>query len=253
MPITLPVTYSAPDDGYQASVIDALQLGVYLLMMADDTNRKRYSMDPANAAAGVRIVQSKDALHSQDGMIIVPQQIIGVDLARSEIRADRTAGAGTMTVRIAITFLRHYRPRYVGESEINAVRDMDDPSVASELAHIVGILERGTLYLEDMETANGKVVDPMRTALAGEGTYDASTHIYTLNENPPSITIMQADFLSKDPKRSVDKIWREAQENAANEAPIIAFAKYIGVAYGVLAEYEVIVPDLGDLTRGGQV
>lgn len=251
MASTLPITFSAPDDGYQASVIDALQLGVYLLLMADDTNRKRYSMDPENAAAGVRIVQSKDAIHSQDGMIIVPQQIVGVDLPRSEIRADRTAGAGTIIVRVLVSFLRHYRPRYVGESETNTDRDMDEPSIASELAHIVGIFERGTLYLEDMETADGKVVDPMRTALAEDGTYDTATPIYTLNENPPSISIQQADFLSRDPKRSVEKIWRDAQDNAQEEAPIIAFAKYIGVAYGVVAEYEVIVPDLGDLTRGG--
>lgn len=232
----LPKTYSPPGDAYEPPVEEALQFGVWLMLNADNLNRKLVSYVDDNPAAGVRIREAKAEIDQADMSIVVPQQIVSVPFASVGFEYDTTRG-GKRKVPIRIKYLVPYQTSYA-DSELPPSAS---PSVLRVLSRIDEILLRGTLYIaEDINgpvtTMDGKVVDPYRTPLLTEetaptpelvGTYDP-TAIAWLNEKPPDLGRDNPEF------------WlRRRVTDASKLDPV----RDIAVAYGVTARYEIRIHD----------
>lgn len=229
--MTIPVTFSAPGDGYEPSAEDCLRDGVWLMLYADNVNRKGYSFNEADASAGVRIVSGVAHTETNTGKLVVPQQIVTVAVPSNRFNF-ATGGAGEKSISIAIAHLE--RPE-TGYLDI----DVDTPAMTPEqrLARTEEILMRGTLYAADITSAKGRVIDPYYTPKLGDGTYDPE-QLLILNDRPPEITRMAPLPVRLRSPRNENEIFID---------PL----KDIGVAYSLVATYIVDLASRENMRRGG--
>lgn len=233
--MTIPKTFSAPSDetypalkGFRPSQEDALRYAVWLMMMADDVNRRAYSYVPDDPTRGVRITQGRPDHDPETLSITLPCQIIGVALQSGRFTYS-TSRAGELEIVIACAHLE--------ATNTSMLRpDVDAPSLTAEtrLDRQRQILMRGTLYKEGMESDQSRVIDPYRTPLKEDGTYDLSA-VKWLSVKAPDIT----------PTRKITFPNRRVKSDA--ELLALDPVKDFAVSFGWLAKYTVVVSDRDEM------
>lgn len=228
--MTIPVTFSAPPDetfpelnGYVPSLEDSIRKGVWLMLRADDVNRKAHSNDPEDAAAGVNIYQGRPA-YDPDRLSIkrLPCQVVDIAPAGSDFRY-LTANAGERIIIVGVSLLNAASTALLPE----------DASVTTEamLSRVRSILMRGTLWKSDMSTNKGRVIDPFFAPRNEDGTYAAPPPSAYLNMEGP-------DIRPSSPRYIQNRYVRTAKE-AEDLHPVRDFA----VSFGWRAAYRIIVGD----------
>jgi hypothetical protein len=236
-----PRTFSQGSETLEPSIEDALRDGIWIMLRADDGNRKTYSFDDDEPAAGIRIYSGVAHVDPSEGRIIIPQQIVTVAVASNRL-AFETTGDASKRVTIAIAHLE--RPE-TGYLEV----DVDAPAITPEarLARTEEILMRGTLFIEDMATNNGRVIDPYRSPIYDEDTAatpdDVGLYIPEevryLNELLPEVVRAQPLPIRLRAART--------QAEALNIDPVTDLA----VVYSLLATYTISIGDRENLRLGG--
>lgn len=228
MPI--PTTFSAPSDetfpalnGFEPSPEDSLRYAVWLMLMADDVNRRAYSYDPDDAAKGVRISQGRPDYDTDTLALVLPCQIVQVAVSAGRWTYS-TSKAGTLDITIGIAHIE-------AANTSKLPLDVAAPPITAEtrLNRVRRILMRGTLHRESTATNAGKVIDPYRTPLAEDGTYAAP--LVWMNSDAPEVT----------PARRVSF----PNKRVRNDAELLAMdpVRDFAVSYGWLARYTVSVSD----------
>jgi hypothetical protein len=225
----LPVTFSAPGDSYFPSVEDCLRDGVYLMLRADDVNRRAYSFDADDPAMGVRISSEVERVDNNHRLLL-PQQIVAVGFNSIRFQLELT-NTGTQRITINIGFYE------ASNSEFLDV-DLETPpvTVLSKMARVKEILFRGTLYKLGMESNNGRVVDPYNSPLNEDGTYD-ETKIRELNRLLPEVVYA--------PPRAI------ALRKPTSEEDWLDPVRDLGVLYSLSATYVIDMQDRENMTLGG--
>lgn len=232
--MTIPKTYSAPPDetypglkGYVPSKEDALRYAVWLMLVADDVNRATHSNDPSNPAAGVNIFQCRPEYDAGSLAIKrLPCQIVDTVVGQSTWLY-ATSRAGELAIVIGVACLEP-----VDTSTVRTDPDAPSLTMETKLDRVRRILMRGTLWKEGMETGDGKVIDPYRTARKEDGSYDMSTASW-LSLQPPEIrpaSRVKFPNTNKPTKTAADLLQLD---------PVRDFA----VSFGWLAKYPVVVND----------
>jgi hypothetical protein len=230
--VPIPKTFSAPPDttfealgGYVPSKEDALRYAVWLMLMADDVNRKAHSNVREDADAGVNIYQGRPEYDPLTLAIRrLPCQI--VDIAPNDGRwTYETSHAGQLEIVIGIALLETANTSMLGS-------DVTAPPLTMEtkLDRVRQILMRGTLWNDDMTTGDGKVIDPYRTALKEDGTYDMAGAKFIATLAPEIRPTGKRTFVNK-------RVRTQAEADALD--PVRDFA----VSFGWRARYIVNVPD----------
>lgn len=226
----IPKTFSAPADetyanlkGYVPSPEDSARYAVWLMLMADDVNRRDMSYVPDEPERGVRISQGQPDYDPATLALILPCEIVQVAVSSGQFKYD-TNRAGELDVTIGVALLEPASSAKIGN-------DVDAPPLTSEtrLHRIRQILMRGTLYDTKATTRDGALVDPYRSPRKEDGTYDLDGPAIWLCTKGPDITPTRKTTF---PNRRV----RSDADLAALD-PVRDFA----VSYGWLARYSIIV------------
>lgn len=225
----LPVTFSAPGDSYEPTVADCLRDGVYLMLYADNLNRKTYSYDDDDPSKGVRI-NSEVEQTDEDARLVVPQQIVAVAFGGTRFTLHTSSG-GSLRITISIGFI---------EANDSASLDVDilspPATVLAKMGRVEEILRKGTLHVAGMTTNNGRVVDPYNSPLNEDGTYDVS-QIRELNRNLPEIQYAAPRAIRRIPPTE-EETWLDPVRD-------------IGVLYALTATYEIDMSDRENMRIGG--
>lgn len=228
--MAIPKTFSAAGDatfpalnGFAPSREDSLRFAVWLMLYADDVNRRAYSYDPNDEAKGVRITQGRPDYDPETLALVLPCQLVSVAVASSRFQFS-TSKAGELEVVIGVA--------HIEASNSSTIRpDVDAPSLTAEtrLDRVRQILMRGTIYEEDQDRF-GRVVDPYRTPRLGDESYDMSGARW-LSLQAPDVT----------PTRKITFPNRRVRSDAELLAldPVRDFA----VSFGWLARYTVAIGD----------
>lgn len=238
MPI--PKTFSAPADetfpalkGFAPSYEDSSRYAVWLMMYADDVNRRDYSYDDDDVSKGVRILQNRPEMDPTTGQLsALPQQVIGVSFSATRVTPETGRGA-EITVEIALAHIEAMDSAWL-DSDV----DNPPPTVEMRCGRWRQILERGTIFEEDQSEETYALIDPYYTPRNLDDTYDTSQLVY-LTTKPPTVRPTARQVLTKKWVRT------EAELRALD--PIRDFA----VAYGVLATFQITVTDRGKWRSGG--
>lgn len=237
MPI--PKTFSAPADetfpalnGYAPSIEDCARYAVWLMMYADDVNRKSYSFDDDDPAKGVRIRQNRADMDPVTGALVLPQQLIGVRFDGSRF-AFETGMGGEETVEIACMHIEA-----VDSSWLDT--DVDHPPLTLETrcARWREILMRGTIFEEEQSEETYALVDPYYSGRNEDGSFDTS-QLVTLTTKPPEVRPTARSVFPAKKVTSEAELWKLD--------PVKDFA----VAYGVRAIFQIPVRDRRNMRRGG--
>jgi hypothetical protein len=238
--VPIPKTFSAPADetfpalnGYAPTIEDSTRYAVWLMMYADDVNRKSYSFDDDDPAKGVRIRQNRADADPVTGQLVLPQQLIGVRFDASRFTYE-TGMSGEETVEIACMHLEA-----VDSSWLDT--DVDNPPLTLEArcGRWREILMRGTIFEEaQLQKETYALVDPFYSPLDENGFYDTSQMV-TLTTKPPAVRPTARSVFPARPVKSEAELWKLD--------PVKDFA----VAYGVLATFQIPVRDRRNMRRGG--
>ena len=196
--------------------------------MADNANRKAYSFDDDDPDKGVRI-SSEIEQTDEDGRLQVPQQVVvvGFGSVRGEPRVSLQSSR-RVTINIGLF-----------EANDSAALEVDlvAPSITvlAKLRRVEEILMRGTLYESGMETNRGVVVDPYRSELNEDGTYNTAAMV-TMNVLLPDVV--------RAPPRAIART-----KTGELDLPVDP-VRDIAVLYGVSATYTVEIPDRDAITLG---
>jgi hypothetical protein len=227
----IPKTFSAPADetypalnGYVPSPEDSLRYAVWLMLMADDVNRRAYSYDPEDESKGVRISQGRPDYDAQTLAIDLPCQIVDVSATAVEWKYS-TSHAGELELTAGIALIE--KP---SSAKVLGDATAPDLTVHMKLDRVRRILMRGTLWREDINTQNGKLIDPYRTPLLDDGSYDMDAAVWLSVKAPDIRPARRQTFPNKRVRTDAD---------LAALDPIRDFA----VSYGWLAKYTVSVSD----------
>lgn len=233
--MTLPTTFSAPGTAYRPSVHDCLRDGIYLMLLADDLNRKAFSYDDADPSKGVRI-RAEVEQTDDDGRLVTPQQIIAVGFGSSRFTLDVSRG-GTLKATVNIGILE-------ANTSGGVSVDVGIPpvTVLAKLARVHAILMRGTLYAAGQPTNNSQVIDPYNSELNEDGTYDQSA-LRVLNTIAPEIVYA--------PPRSILRKKPTTEEELLRALMAIDLARDSAVLYGLSATYTIDMTSREDLELGG--
>ena len=246
----IPLTFSpsADDDAYAPCAEDALLAGVWLMMRADNINRKKYSYDPDNADAASRIVMDRAAIDESGGghrgRLIVPQMVVG--LVNSANRFDFEIQGGVKTITVAIIHLEVAATEYADAGNVDFDPSAFKETASTVQAHVEELLMRGTVYSPDMDEDRmvGRVIDPFyspvytdMTAPAPEleGAYVQGSFC-ELNRSAPKLSRTLSFWPI--PTRFDGDLTKLSPRD-------------IAVGYGVLAAYEVSIADRKNMRRGG--
>ena len=185
----IPLTFSAPGETFAKAYEDALRYAVWLAHVSDNLMLQRYALDDSNPDAGISIVQTWKNAKYQDNLIMLRQCVIAHAFDDS-IFAFQTSQRGRLTIRIGV---EHLFPYDTSHSD-NDVDDTEETANAVAQRSFL-ILMRGTLYMPEQETNEGKLVNPFATPrYTAEnaptpdliGAYDQN-RIKILNEKAPKM------------------------------------------------------------------
>lgn len=188
-----------------------------LMYKADDVTRRDMSYDPADPAKGVRIFAGPWAATegpSKDRRIILPQLLVTSSFSAGRFTYATSRG-GEKRIVIVVSLLE---PPDTETLVLNV--DSFKATAESKFARFERVLMCGTLVRPGMVTNNARVVNPWRSPLLDDGTYDLDQIEY-LNSLAPELA------------RKVDLVGE------------------IAVAYSTIATYTVKVLDREVMTEAG--
>lgn len=181
--MAFPVTFSPPGTVYVPSPEDALRTGVLMMFKADDLTRKTYAFDADNPAKGVRIYAGQEAATTGkkgERTLITPQLLITSNFGSTKWTY-ATANAGEKEITIIVSHIEALDTSYIDA-------DPAAPEVTPEtrVARFEKVLMYGTLVSDGQDSQAARVVDPYRSAVLENGTYDPAAIKY-LNTLAPAL------------------------------------------------------------------
>jgi hypothetical protein len=235
--VAIPKTFSAPGEAYEPSIADAVRYAVWLMLVADNVNRRAYMYDENDEARGVRIFQTQPEFDISTGRVTTPQQVVGNAISQASWKyATNNAGEIRITIGVA----------HIGAADSDFLsNDVNAPSITPEtrLARVHEILMRGTLWREDQieeDAKRSRLVDPYRSPLDGEGLYEEG-----------SITFLST--MAPDIRYSAKQTYPNPRERLQSEADIYKLdpIRDFAVSYGLFATYTVDVRNRANQRHGG--
>jgi len=230
--VPIPKTFSAPADvafpalnGYVPSKEDSLRYALWLMLVSDDVNRDAHSNVRGNPDAGVNITQVRPEYDATTLAIKrLPCQFVDVKLPAGRWSYS-TSHAGELQIVMGIVLLEA-----ANTSALTTDAAAPPLTMEAKLERVRRILMRGTLYKAGMTTGDGKVLDPYRTPLNEDGTYNMSAAKW--------ISVQAPDLK---PAASV----RFANRRVRSESELLALdpVRDFAVSSGWLATYTVNVSD----------